>query len=353
MRIRSLVLLCATSLVAALSPASPAAATPPEEAPHSFDRAIVGAKPNGKGKAEAAIAAHGGRVVSYNADGDFFVVETPSGAKEWAGKVKDDDSVRYAEPDYELTIDTSPSDPRWAELWGMTKIGMPASWDVDTGSESVVVGVIDSGVDYGHEDLAGQMWTNPKEIAANGIDDDRNGWVDDVHGADCRNNDGNPMDDHNHGTHVAGTIGAGANNGRGVAGVNWDTSIMGLKFLGSTGSGSISDAVECLYYAIAQGAHVTNNSWGGGGYSQAMYDAISAARNANQLFVAAAGNSSANTDSSPHYPSSYNHSNVVSVAASTSSDALATFSNYGATSVDLAAPGAGILSTVRGNTYAS
>ena len=352
MKVRLAVGFCLLAVLGALLEAVPASGAPagPD---YTANRAIVGAKDKQKAKAEGAVRKHGGRVLSYNAAGNFMVVETPSDSKGWADKVKSEGPVRYAEPDYEVTADVLPSDPRWSELWGMTKIGMPSAWDIDTGSKSIVVGVIDTGVDYTHEDLAGQMWINTDEIANNGIDDDANGWVDDRYGADCANNDGNPMDDNNHGSHVAGTIGAAGNNAKGVVGVNWTTSIMALKFLGSGGSGSTSDAVECLYYAIQNGAHLTSNSWGGGGFSQTLFDAISAARNANQLFVAAAGNSAVNTDSSPHYPSSYNLPNIVSVAATTQTDSLASFSNYGVNSVDLAAPGVSILSTVRNNGYSS
>lgn len=270
---------------------------------------------------------------------------------DWVGRLRRDPSVRFAEPDYIVSLDATPTDPRWNDLWGLRKVGMEAAWDVHTGSATVVVGVIDTGVDYNHEDLATQMWLNDDPI--NGIDDDGNGRKDDLYGLDCVNNDSDPKDDHNHGTHVSGTIGAAANNGKGVVGINWTISIMALKFLDSRGSGTISDAVECLDYARLNGANLTSNSWGGGGYSRAMRDAIARAKDANMLFVAAAGNSSVNTDARPHYPSTYDLDNVVAVAATDSSDALASFSNYGAAMVDLGAPGVGIWSTTRNNGYAS
>lgn len=314
-------------------------------------RALVGAYRSGRSAAAAAVEANGGQVVSYYEPGNFFIVRTPSNVPDWVGRLGRDPSVRFAEPDYVVSLDATPTDPRWGDLWGLQKIGMEAAWDVSTGSPTVVVGVIDTGVDYNHEDLATQMWLNDDPI--NGIDDDGNGYKDDRYGLDCVNNDGDPMDDHNHGTHVSGTIGAAANNGTGVAGVNWSIDIMALKFLDSRGSGTISDAVECLDYARVNGAHLTSNSWGGGGYSQAMRDAIARARDANMLFVAAAGNSSVNADAQPHYPSTYDLDNVVAVAATDSSDALASFSNYGVTTVDLGAPGVGIWSTTRNNGYAS
>jgi subtilisin family serine protease len=313
-------------------------------------RAIVGIRTNDKAKAEEAIAAHGGKVEEFSQSGQFFVVETPEDSAAWAARLKRDSRVRYSEPDYEVSIDATPTDPRYGELWGLPKIGMPVAWDNNTGSDSVVVGIIDSGVDYTHDDLTSQMWTHG-EIPANGIDDDDNGKIDDVFGWDCRSEDGAPMDDNGHGTHVAGTIGAAANNATGVVGINWDVSIMALKFLSSAGTGYTSDAAECLHYAIDNGAHITNNSWGGGGYSQAMADAITRARNEDQLFVAAAGNSARNNDSTAHYPSSYAIDNVISVASTNETDGLSSFSNYGANSVDLGAPGSNILSTIPGDAY--
>lgn len=279
-------------------------------------------------------------------------------------------SVEYAEPDYLLYIDSNPDDPQFGSLWGLHNVAQtggtfdadidaPEAWDLNTGNSDIVVAVIDTGVDYNHEDLAANMWQNPGEIAGNGIDDDGNGYVDDIYGIDAINNDSNPMDDHNHGTHCAGTIGAVGNNGIGVAGVNWDVKIMALKFLSAGGSGNTSDAIECLEYAIMMkqtygiNIKVTSNSWGGGSYSQAMYDAIEAARDADILFVAAAGNDGNNNDSWPHYPSSYSLDNIIAVAATDHNDNLAYFSSYGLTSVDLAAPGVSILSTLRNNSYGS
>ncbi len=344
-------------LLAGLGPAPVRASA--EARAHVPGRALVGAHPSERGRAQQAIRAHGGRVVSYYEPGDFFIVETPSRAPDWVDGIRNDNAVRYAELDYQLQADdTTPNDPSYNQLYGMQKIQAPKAWDTSTGSGSVVTGVIDTGVDYNHKDLAGNMWVNQDEIPNNGVDDDRNGWSDDVYGADCINEDGNPMDDHGHGTHVSGTIGAVGNNLEGVVGVNWDVSIMALKFLGSDGSGSTSDAIQCLDYAIANGAHLTNNSWGGGGFSTALRDAIQRAALDNQLFVAAAGNGGPdrvgdNNDTTPHYPSSYSNDNIIAVAATDSADNLAGFSNYGQSSVDLAAPGVSILSTTRNNQYGS
>jgi len=275
---------------------------------------------------------------------------------------------------YELdavhVFQTVPNDSQYTRLWGLNNTGQtggtpdadidaPEAWNISTGSSQIVVGVIDTGVDYTHPDLAANIWTNPGEIAGNGIDDDGNGFVDDVHGYDFVNNDGDPMDDNDHGTHVAGTIAGVGNNGLGVAGVNWSSSIMGLKFLSAGGSGYTSDAVRAINYATMMrttfgvNIRVTNNSWGGGGFSTAMESAIRASGEAGILFVAAAGNSSANNDLSPHYPANYNLANVLSVAATDHNDNLASFSNYGVSTVHLAAPGVSIYSTVSGGGYAS
>jgi subtilisin family serine protease len=227
-------------------------------------------------------------------------------------------------------------------------IDAPEAWDVRTDASSIIVAVIDTGVRYTHEDLAANMWRNPGEIAGNSIDDDGNGLVDDVFGARYEGVTvtGNPMDDNSHGSHVAGTIGGVGNNGKGVVGVSWGAKIMALKFLSAGGSGSTSDAIKCVDYAISKGAKIMSNSWGGGDYSQSLYDAINRARVRGILFVAAAGNSGLNNDGSPFYPANYALDNVISVAATDRYDALASFSNYGVTTVDLGAPGVSIYSSV-------
>lgn len=271
--------------------------------------------------------------------------------------------IKYAEPDYIYHTQLTPNDPMYSELWGLNTtlptdvdIDAPEAWDYVTGSEDVVVGVIDTGIDYTHTDLRNNVWTNPNEIAGNGIDDDNNGWVDDIHGIDTVNNDADPRDDHYHGTHVSGTIAAEGNNGIGITGVNWRAKIISCKFLDYFGSGTSSAAVRCLeYFAALKRAGVnivlTNNSWGGGLRSQALEDAISEHEDLGIIFVAAAGNSSRNIDLSPDYPAAYPNENIVSVAALKSDGRLASFSNYGITRVDLAAPGDSILSTSPSNGY--
>ncbi len=265
-------------------------------------------------------------------------------------KISQDPSVVYAEPDYILkALVTTPNDTYYNNLYGMTKIKANMAWDYATGSSSVVVGVIDSGIDYNHNDLAGNIWTNPGEIPNNNIDDDNNGYVDDVYGWNFYSNTNNPMDDNSHGTHCSGTIGARGNNNQGVVGVAWNVKLAALKFLDASGSGYSSGAISAINYATTMNFPITNNSWGGGSYSQALYDAIDAYQG---LFVAAAGNNYLNNnDTNPVYPSSYTCDNIIAVANTNSSDALVSSSNYGLTSVDLAAPGYNIYSTIPNNSY--
>ncbi len=274
-----------------------------------------------------------------------------------------DARVDYVEPNYELYADRTPNDPLFPRLWGLANTGQTggseaadihaiSAWDVFTGDSTLLVGAIDSGVDYLHPDLVANIWTNPGEIEGNGIDDDGNGYVDDVHGYDFLNHDGDPMDDNGHGTHTAGTIAATGSNGTGVTGVCWRAKIVAIKFLNASGSGTVAGAIEAIQYAIRVGCRVTNNSWGSSGGSRALRDAIGAAGDAGQLFVAAAGNSASDVDVYPNYPSCFGLANILSVAATDASDHLAPYSNYGATTVDLAAPGSDILSTFPGNRYA-
>ena len=270
-------------------------------------------------------------------------------------------AVEYAQPNYRKQIAaTTPDDPRFPMLWGLHNTGgdmgtsdadidAPEAWDITTGSEEVTIAVVDTGVDYNHPDLVDNMWTNESEAAGvPGVDDDGNGYVDDVHGWDAVNEDGDPMDDEDHGTHCAGTIGAQGDNGLGVVGVNWDVSIMALKFLDADGWGETVDVVEVFEYADTMGVKLLSNSWGGYyALDQAEYDAIEAMGDA--LFFFAAGNDGKDNDGpSPHYPSSYDLDNVLAVGASDDDDTRASFSNYGATTVDVFAPGVNILSTVPG-----
>ena len=300
-------------------------------------------------------------------------------------RVKGTKGVRYVEPDYLLTTAATSNDPYYTNgsLWGMQGDGTsPANefgsaageaWaQGHTGSRSVAVGVIDEGIQFAHPDLAANVWTNPDEIAGNGIDDDANGYVDDIHGWDFLNNnntvfDGNSTEGSDtHGTHVSGTIGGIGGNGSGVAGVNWAVTLVSAKFLGPSG-GYTSDAAEGIIYLTSlktsKGLNIvaTSNSWGGGGSSSAMLDAINSAGDQGILFVAAAGNSTTNNDAAGSYPSNYECTKggtrgwdcVIAVASLTSSGALSSFSSYGATTVDIAAPGSGVWSTYPVDTYSS
>ncbi|MCB0345568.1 MAG: S8 family serine peptidase, partial [Bdellovibrionales bacterium] len=294
---------------------------------------------------------------------DAEVLQAESGDidHEYAKQLLASGNVDYIEPNYIVHSSATPNDPSMSQLWGMhsandNDIDAPEAWNLETGSAEVVVGIIDTGIDYSHPDLVANMWHNPNEIPGNGIDDDANGVIDDVYGYNAYADNGNPFDDNGHGTHCAGTIGGVGNNGVGVAGVNWNVKLMAIKFLSSGGSGSIDDAVDAVEYAIQMknagvNLKVLSNSWGGGGYSNALSEAISAARDEGILFVAAAGNSSADNDTSPTYPSGYEHDNIVSVAAVDQDGNLASFSNYGLNTVDVAAPGVGIYSTYPGNQY--
>ena len=268
--------------------------------------------------------------------------------------------VEYAQPNFTYNPAGYADEPRFGELWGLNNTGQNGgtpSVDMDAleasgvtqGDPNLVVAVIDSGVDFSHPDLSGRRWVNPGESGGgketNGIDDDGNGFVDDVNGADFANNDGNPFDDNNHGTHVSGTIAASVNN-QGVVGVAPNVKIMALKFL--TG-GSISDAIEAITYAKSKGAKISNNSWGCYCFSQALKDSIDASAS---LFVAAAGNDDNDNDTNPFYPASYTSNNILSVAAVDSQGNRASFSNFGANSVDISAPGVDIRSSIPGNAYA-
>lgn len=277
-------------------------------------------------------------------------------------RLKLDPRVEYAEPNYLWTIDTTPNDTRYPEMWQLNNTGQTggtagadiraeAAWSTFTGDPNILIGVIDTGIDYTHPDLAANAWTNPGEIPGNSVDDDGNGFVDDIHGYDFVNNDGDPFDDNDHGTHCAGTIAGVGNNALGITGINWRAKVAGLKFLSAAGSGSTANAILCVQYAITIGCKLTSNSWGGGGFSQALLDAINAAGAAGQLFVAAQGNAGSNTDATPSYPAAYDTPYIIGVAATDHNDGLAGFSNFGATTCDLGAPGVNTLSLMPGGGY--
>jgi subtilisin family serine protease len=269
--------------------------------------------------------------------------------KELAKELSKDGAVEYVEPNYILRHTATPNDPNLKSQWALPKMQASKAWEITKGAPSVVVAVIDTGIDYNHPDLQGNIWKNPGEIAGNRKDDDGNGFVDDVYGWDFANNDNDPMDGNRHGTHVAGTIAAATNNNKHVAGVAWQAKLVAVKFLSDGGSGSTADAIDSIAYCAAMNFPISNNSWGGGGYSKALKDVIQKAGDKGQLFCAAAGNSGSDNDRRPHYPSNYDCANVISVAASDSNDKLAYFSCYGKTTVDIAAPGVNILNLLPNN----
>jgi subtilisin family serine protease len=293
---------------------------------------------------------------SYKALGGLEVVQLPVGetVEQALERYRASGLVEFAEPDYKLHASALPDDPHFLSglQWSLRNsttgrdIHAPEAWDTTTSASNIVVAVIDTGIRYTHQDLAANMWVNADEIAGNGFDDDRNGFVDDIHGIDTITRSGDPMDDGDHGTHVAGIIGAVGNNGKGIAGVAWNVKLMACKFLDANGDGDTSDVIEAIDYARRMGAHVINGSFGGPDYSSALYSAIQNARNAGIIFVAAAGNESSNLDQLPIYPACYALDNIVVVGGTSRSDTLDLgYSNYGANNVDLCAPGTGIYST--------
>ena len=261
--------------------------------------------------------------------------------------------VEYAELDHVVRAMLDPNDTHFqnGNTWHLNNYGQAGgiadadidardAWNIRTDASSVVVAVLDSGARFAHQDLTDNLWHNPSETSGNGVDDDGNGYVDDIYGINAIANSGNPSDDYGHGTHVAGIIGAVGNNNAGVAGVCWQVQLMICKFVDSVGNGWVSDAIKCIDYARSKGAKVINLSWGDPAYnSQALYDAIASARDAGIIVVCACGNESLDNDVTPLYPASFNLNNIISVAATTRRDELASFSCYGPSSVDLGAPG--------------
>jgi subtilisin family serine protease len=293
------------------------------------------------------------RVVKFTSDAQLQEIQT---------NLARDSRVEAVELNYQGSIVSMPNDPRFSELWGLNNTGSsggtvdadidaPEAWNTQTGSKRVVVAVTDTGVDYNHEDLAANMWRNSGETPGDRIDNDGNGYIDDVYGYDFINTDSDPMDDQSHGSHVAGSIGAVGNNSRGVAGVNHNVSLMALKMGTAQSRLNVTSATQAIRYATANGADVINASWYINPFSQVLFDAISDANDAGVLFVAAAGNSARNNDTNPFYPANYELPNVISVAATDRRDQLARFSQFGALTVDLGAPGVDILSTIPGNQY--
>lgn len=331
--------------------------------------------------------------------GDYLLVKTPQNSlKSMILDLSADEAVAYAEPNFVYRsikkvddmndlisrsslkntnyTQNNPNDPKFGQLWGLVNLGnneptkngenssttgvagadvnVANAWNISNGSKAVKIAVIDTGIDYNHPDLANQIWTNQAEANGTaGVDDDGNGYIDDIHGMRFVDGDSSvdPIDGHGHGTHCAGTIGAEHDNGVGVAGVMANVEIVAVKFLSDTGSGSSADAIKAIEYSTKLNVDIMSNSWGGGGASQALKDSIAAAKDAGIMFIAAAGNSATNNNTRPHYPSNYQVDNVVSVAAHNYSDRMAYFSCFGSTTVHVAAPGRNILSTVTNGGY--
>jgi hypothetical protein len=327
----------------------------------------------GKDRQKSVHERTGGQVRrAYRMLDGLSVIKVPKGKKLEAmlSLYRGEPDVLYVQPNYVYRAQTIPNDDSFSDLWGMHNTGQtggvpdadinaPEAWDVVTGSPDTVVAVIDSGVDYNHLDLNVNIWTNPGEVPGNGIDDDGNGYVDDIHGINAITGAGDPMDDNDHGTKVAGTIAASGNDGRGYAGVNWRASIVACKFLNNVKEGTTGDAIECLDYLYDLKTRpvnpvnlvASNNSWGGPGFDQALQDAIDAHRQAGILFIAAAGNDTLDNDGNSNYPANFYLPNVVSVAATDKNDNLAWFTNFGRHTVHVAAPGDNISSTKRNNTW--
>jgi subtilisin family serine protease len=350
---------------------------PPTAGPASVDSIIVGFERASKASARASLVESLGHETADTLDLPKArihaqLVELPDGesAAEAVARYERNPLVEYAEPNGVWRSQATPSDPNLSRLWGLHNTGQTVrgvagtadadidaaeAWDLTTGSPNVVVAVVDTGVQYGHPDLAPNIWTNSGETGggkeSNGLDDDGNGYVDDWRGWDWTSGsefvpgsgDNDPLDLNGHGTHVAGTIGAKGNDGYGVAGVSWNVKLMALRVLDRDGVGEFWGAAKAFAYAGQKGAHVVNASLGGEEAPEIVSEAIASAP--NTLFVVAAGNDESDNDQVPQFPCNYTHANIVCVASSTSVDGLSSFSNWGATSVDLAAPGSSVLST--------
>lgn len=329
-----------------------------------------GTRGSDRGRAMRAANANGARTLMAQARIEQLTLERGASVENALNALSRLPFVELAEPDYVLRPLTN--DTFYNLLYAINNTGQSVAgvtgtpdadmdvaeaWGITTGDPNLVIAVLDDGVEYTHPDLNDNMWVNPGEVQGDGIDNDGNGYVDDIYGYDFFADDSDPYDDNNpstgdggHGTHVAGTICAEGNNGQGVVGVVHQCKIMALRFLGPNG-GATSDAVRAINYAVAKGVKLSNNSWGGGGYSSTLYNAINSAGQQGHLFVAAAGNAGSNNDSLASYPASYNLSNIISVAATDNRDRLAGFSNYGVSSVDIAAPGVDIASSTWGSYY--
>jgi serine protease len=345
----------------AILPAAEVTASPPERFRDGV--VLVGYEDGTSAAEQRAIEKGAGGVRERVVGAGTRVVKVAQGGVGAAiARLRANPSVRYAEPDYILSAELTPNDPRLSDLWAMRNVGQTvgttsgqpgadidalAAWDFTTGSRDIVVGVVDTGIDYFTQDLNPNIWNNPGGIG---------GCATGTRGYDAINNDCDPRDDHDHGTHVAGIIGATGNNGVGITGVNWTTSLMGLKFMDYSGKGPTSELIEVLDWAIRAkqagiNLRVLNGSFGGADFSQGLLDMLRLAGENDILFVTSAGNTWEDNDAIAKYPCNYDSPNIICVAATTSSDVLWNASSYGATTVDLAAPGANILSILKYGFY--
>ncbi len=307
--------------------------------------------------------------------GKFFTVKTEGLSDKALEALSQDPAIEYVEKSQTYTVNPivdsnkeTIQDARFSDQWGFKNTGRNSGgwfnrgkagedinaegvWKLTRGRKEVKIAVIDTGVDYTHSDLAANMWVNEAEKnGVEGVDDDGNGYVDDVYGYDFANDDGDPMDGHGHGTHCAGNIGA-LHNRSGIRGVMNNVKMVSIKFLSDSGRGETEHAIKSVDYAIKVGVNLMSNSWGGGAFSQALKDSIQAAHDAGIVFVAAAGNSRADNDARPTYPANYEVENVITVGAHDGSGKRSSFSNYGKKTVHIFAPGSGIMSTVPGDRY--
>jgi subtilisin family serine protease len=373
-RSRCLVVAIAAALVLCGPPSSFRAAGLRVETTHDAagtlvvaDELLVGLTRNAQSHADALRGSVGAARLEAFEDIDVEHWRLPPGSD--VGRVlrmlATNPNVRFAEPNYRGWVDSVPDDPLRAELYGLHNIGQTGgvpdadvdaleAWQVTTGSPDVVVAVLDSGVDYTHPDLAANSWKNPREVPANGLDDDANGYVDDTRGWDFVDGDNDPMDEHYHGTHTAGIVAAVGDNGVGVIGVAWHARILPIRWLDASGSGTTDRAIAAVLYAASlrddagrRVVRIMSNSWRIAGDSVALRSAI---ESSHALFVASAGNAGGST---PQYPAGYGSANIVAVAATDHADALASFSNFGSTWVDLGAPGLDVVSCSRDGTYCS
>ena len=326
----------------------------------SFDAALS------KNQKEDIIKAQGGKVIKHFETKNSALVKVSefNGLLSTANALASYSNVIKISPNRVFKLfKTTSNDPKVKSQYHHARISSQKAWDVSVGTKEVVVAVIDTGIVADHEDLKGNIWQNPGETGIdadgvdkrmNGIDDDGNGYVDDYQGWDFVNNDNSPNDEHGHGTHCAGLIGAVGDNEIGIAGVNWTSSLVALKIFGRGGSATEASIVEAIEYSTKMGFPISNNSWGGpagdeygAGTNDLIYEAIKSGEESGQLFIFAAGNSSGNSDVKPMIPAAYDLKSIISVASSTQSDSLSGFSNYGAVTVDIAAPGSNILSTIK------